>query len=316
MPAGNVYDRNAGLAVGQAQVLGFGLNTAIDSHSYGPPGAKIFYVDPNNAQATDLGNLGEDPTVPLATIQAAVTLCRDHRGDRIVVAANDAWQYAPHLRPLPIIEDVIVPANKGGITISGMATNPLACVWTPTANNGLALHIRAIDVIVEGFAFYPGIFNNCTAIFAEWTGTQFGENFTVRNCYFDAELDYGIAMDYAWNSQIYGNHFDDVAIAAILNTSVTGDAEYLIIHDNNFYDCALAISLGASDGNFIFNNRIYGDGTGTNNFVDLTGGQGNTVSDNYLACTIAQYDVTCSDATSGAWINNHCTNGDTTAPPV
>ena len=59
-----------------------------------------------------------------------------------------------------------------------------------------------------------------------------------------------------------------------------------------------------------------GDGTGTNNFIDLTGGGGNIVTNNWLGCTIAQYDVTCSDGTSGSWVNNHCENGDTVAAPI
>jgi hypothetical protein len=50
--------------------------------------------------------------------------------------------------------------------------------------------------------------------------------------------------------------------------------------------------------------------------VNLTGGANNIVFDNYLACTIAQYDTCNSDSTSGAWIGNKCTNGTTTAPPV
>jgi hypothetical protein len=74
--------------------------------------------------------------------------------------------------------------------------------------------------------------------------------------------------------------------------------------------------MASCDHCFIHGNLVYGNGTGTNNFINLTGGANNLVSDNFLACTIAQYNVTCSDATSGAWINNHCTNGDTTAPPI
>ena len=313
----NVRDRNAGIARGQKQVVGFGEDTGVDDQNYGAPGARIFYVDPNNTQATDYGNLGQDPTVPLATVAAAVTLCRDHMGDTIEVAANDAWQYAPHYRPTAIVESLVIPYNKGGIRIVGAGTNPLGVQWEPADDNEACITVHAIDVLIEGFLFTAPNNTGATGIHCEWgvTATDFGENMTVRGCFF-FDLDYGITLDYSWYCQIYGNSFDTIATAAILNTSVTGDADYLAIHDNSFLACALAISLPTSDGNFIYNNRVNGDGTGTNNFIDLTGGSDSMVSDNFFACTIAQYDTTCSDATSGAWLNNHCTDGAPVAPPT
>jgi len=90
----------------------------------------------------------------------------------------------------------------------------------------------------------------------------------------------------------------------------------MMIHGNRFMDCTDAISLTTSGNAFIHGNLIYGTATGTNNLIDLTGGANNLVSDNWLSCSIAQYDTTCSDGTSGAWINNHCIDGDTTANPV
>ena len=313
----NVRDRNAGFKRGQEQVVGFDKDTAIDSQSYGAPGALIFYVDPNNAQATDYGNTGRDPSVPLATVAAAVALCRDHMGDTIEVAANDAWQYAPHYRPTAIVESLVIPMTKGGIRIVGASTNPLGVQWEPADDSEACITVRAIDVLIEGFLFTAPNNTGTTGIHCEWgvTVATVGENLTVRGCMF-FNIDYAITLDYSWYCQIYGNSFDTIAVAAILNTSVTGDAEYLAIHDNSFLDCVLAISLEDSDNNFIYNNRINGNANGTDNFIDLTGGNDNLVADNWLACTIALYDVTCSDATSGAWLNNHCTNGDTTAPPV
>jgi hypothetical protein len=77
-----------------------------------------------------------------------------------------------------------------------------------------------------------------------------------------------------------------------------------------------AINLPACDYCAIGGNVINEDPTGTNNFINLTGGASNMVFDNWLACSIAQYDTTCSGATSGAWMNNHATNGDITAPPT
>ena len=183
----NIHNPGAGFAAGQAQVWGFGLETAIDQLVYLAPGARIFYVDQNNAQATDAGNTGRDPTVPLATVQAAVNLCRDHQGDTIVVGANDAWQYAPQNRPLDITESVVIPATTGGIRIIGAATNPWSVQWQAGGDNEAALTVNAMDVLVEGFVFTEVTYANTTGIFAEWTGVgAAGENLTVRNCVFDS----------------------------------------------------------------------------------------------------------------------------------
>jgi len=315
----NIRDRNAGFAAGQEQVLGFSKATGIDSKSYFAPGSKIFYVDPNNAQATDFGNLGEDPTVPLATVAAAIVLCRDHMGDTIVIGANDAWIHAPHTyRPTIISETIIIPESKGGIRLVGACNNPRGVSWTPADDSEVAITVHAIDVLIEGITFYAPTITNGIGILAEWGGPNdvYGDNLTVRDCVFSAELDYGIQLDFSYYTQIYGNYFDTVTVAAIVNNNTIGDPDYACIYNNTFLNCTDAISLLDTDDCFIFNNRIYGDGTGTDNFIDLTGGGNNLVADNWLACTIGQYDVTCSDAASGAWINNHCLNGDTTANPI
>jgi hypothetical protein len=312
----NVRDRNAGFAAEQAQVWGFSKGTAIDSKSYFAPGAKIFYVDPNNAQAVDLGNLGEDPTVPLATVNAAVTLARSYMGDTIIVGSNDFWQYSAGQRNTPILETLTIPVTKGGIRIVGAGVNPLGVSWSPANDSEAAITVHAADVLVEGFVFYSAN-SNCIGIRAVWDGaTMYGDNLTVRGCFFSDVLDYGIQLDFTYYTQIYNNYFDNIAIAAIHSLDVEGDPDFAMISDNTFMSCTAAIDLEDTDGCSIWRNLIYGNPAGTNNFIDLTGGADNIVADNFLACSVAQYDVTCSDATSGAWINNHCINGDPVANPV
>jgi len=319
MAQGNVRDRSAGLAAGQEQVMGFSKATGIDSHSYFAPGSKIFYVDPNNVQATDPGNLGEDPTVPLATIAAAIVLCRDHMGDTIIVGGNDRWQHAPHNRNTPILESVIIPSTKGGIRIVGAASNPMGVTWSPTANSGIALRVRAIDILVEGFTFFTA-FANCTAIYAEYGVigvTSYGDNLTVRNCFFDDVLDYGIRLDFSWYAQIHDNHFEGTQIAAINSVDATGDPDYANIHDNTFMDATAAIDLEDSSYCFIHGNRIFGNPAGVANFIDTAGGNNNMVTDNYLACSIAQYAAggTCVGGGSDMWVFNHCNDGEPNANP-
>ncbi|MBU2685678.1 MAG: right-handed parallel beta-helix repeat-containing protein [Gammaproteobacteria bacterium] len=363
----SIPDRNAGFAAAQEQVWGFDKRTGIDSRNYFAPGAKIFYVDPNNTLATDAGNLGADPTVPLATVAAAIELCRDHQGDTIVLGASDAWQYAPRLyRPTEIVESVTIPPSRGGIRIVGASTNPFGVCWSPADDGEAAITVHAIDVLIEGIAFYPVGVTNTIGIVSEWNllTNLYGENLTVRRCFFESGLDYGIQLDFSWYCQVYDCWFDAVAVSAIHNLNALGDPDYISICNNTFQICPIAIGLGDTDNAIIANNRlmycatgisinggnecivqnnvihtsidngvvaidgessddcvihgnvITGDPTGTRNFIDLTGGADNMVSDNWLSCNIVQYDTTCTGGAGDAWVNNHCTNGDTAAPPT
>jgi len=315
----STFDKNAGQSDGIERVWGFGWETAIANGVYMAPGSKRFFVDPNNAQAIDAGNHGEDPTVPLATVARAITLCRAYRGDTIFIAPNDGWVYSARQRPIQVVESVTIPATKGGIRIVGTGPNPLACTWSPAGDSEAAITVHATDVHIENIGFYTG-FSNCIGILAEWDGaTAYGENMIVKACHFDGSgLDYGIQLDYSWYNQIVGNLFDSIAIAAIISLDVAGDPDYCFISNNDFVQCADAIDLEDSDNCVIHGNRIIGNPAGAANYIDLTGGSDNVVSDNWLSCTLAQYTGpggTCDDATSGYWLNNHCLDGDTVSVP-
>lgn len=277
----------------------------------------IFYVDPNAVGVSDQRD-GTDPTEPLQTVAAALAHCQAYRNDVIVVAPNSFWVYANTAlgRATPIAEEVTV--NVPGVRIVGLyPSSYLGVPWTPVTDNGVCITVNAMDVLIEGFCFWDDTgLTAPTAILAEWDAPPYGETLTVRNCYFGDGMDYGIRLDYAWNCHVYDNMFQELSVAAIDCPAVYGQPDYTVIHDNVFMDNALAISLAATDNLTIYNNLIYGTGAGANNFINLTGGSDSIVANNFFACTIAQYDTTCSDATSGAWIFNHCTNGEPVAPPV
>jgi len=275
----------------------------------------IFYVDPNAVGVSD-GRDGTDPTEPLATIAAALTHCGAYQNDVIAVASSAYWTYAnPTVRGTPVREEVTV--NVPGVRIVGLApSSALGVPWLVTQNNGVAITIDAMDVLVEGFLFWEDTYTGATAILAEWDGPPWGESVVIRNCWFGDGLAYGVRLDYSWNALIHNCVFQEITTAAINSVDNYGDPDYAIIHDNVFVGNTAAIDLEDSSACTIYNNWIQGTAGGTNNFIDLTGGANNLVANNYLSCTIAQYDVTCSDAGSGAWINNHCTNGDPAAPPV
>jgi len=279
----------------------------------------IFYVDPNAVGVSDARD-GTDPTCPLQTVATALTKCRPYMNDTIVVAPNSNWIHAATAAPrtTAVREEVVITVP--GIRIVGLFPSSSTGVpWYPVTVNGNIITVRAMDVLIEGFVFDdPSVLTGVTAILSEWTGkaAYTGDNLTVRHCYFGDSLAYGIRMAFTYYSHIHGNFFDGVDVAAIFNVGAPGDSDYGHIHDNLFLNNIAAIDLKDTNVCFIHDNYIYGDGTGTDNFIDMTGGAGNLVASNYLACTIAQYDVTCSDAGSGAWVNNHCMNGDATANPL
>jgi nitrous oxidase accessory protein NosD len=125
------------------------------------------------------------------------------------------------------------------------------------------------------------------------------------------------AMDVATTSYMHieRNVLNDCATGIVI-TNGGG----VVIQDNKIHTTAstgvVAISGVGADECVIHGNVVTGNPAGTNNLINLTGGTGNMVSDNWLTCTIAQYDTTCSDATSGSWVNNHCTNGDGRCGPA
>jgi hypothetical protein len=325
----NVRDRNAGFATGQAQVWGFDTRTGIDSRSYFAPGAKIFYVDPNNAQAVDAGNLGEDPTVPLATVDAAVTLSRAYRGDTIVIGPNDDWQYAAGLRPIAITESLIIPATKGGIRIVGAGTNPLSVNWEAAVALDFCITVHACDVLIEGIGFTGNNAVACSGIYSEWDGaTLFGENLTVRGCSFDDAIDTAIQLEFSWYCQIYNNWFSECDVYGVHVDVAGSGVAYCDIHNNYFTEIgtsAIAL-LGGCDNNHVHHNHIYnsnaqGAAAATNEGIDTTGGRENLVHHNTLSCLLpvpanGDYNDFCTGAATDSWNQNYCINGPSVANPT
>lgn len=324
----------------------------------------ILWVDPNHVDANDNRD-GTNPDSPLATVSAALSKCRAYRGDVIAVMGNSFWVHGNTAvgRATPIREAVTV--SVPGVRIVGVApSSSLGVYWEPPANDGVCITVNAIDVVIEGFAFWADTYTGGTGIHAQWDGPPYGDNLVVRNCFFYSDLDYGVRLDFSYNSYIEDCYFQEIGIAAIENPGTFGDPDWVVIRRNLFTGSAAAIDLDdtnyadiednqilvcptgivinggayakikdnvinttqgagivAIDGeglteSVICGNVLNGTPGGTNNLIDLTGGALNMVSDNWLSCSIAQYDVTCSDATSGSWVNNHCEDGDPVLPPI
>lgn len=299
---------------GQPGVPGTDAETGLRTDTNGT----VFYVDPNAVGVSDQRD-GTNPIEPLQTVATALTKCTAYANDVIVVSMNSAWEHGNQAvgRATPVREEVTV--SVPGVKIVGLApSSSLGVVWEPVTASGTMITVNAMDILIEGFCFHDDTLGlgNATAITAAWDAPPYGDNLTVRNCFFGEDLDYGITLDFSYYVDIHGNYFDNIQVAAIHNLDVAGDPDYARIHDNQFLDCTAAINLPGTGACAIYRNLIYGSGAGTNNFINLTGGASNTVCQNVMSCTLgAQYTATCTAGAGDAWIHNYLMNGVTTGNP-
>lgn len=289
--------------------------------------SRQFYVDPKNILAND-SNSGEDPAYPLLTITQAVTNCRAYKGDTIYVLSNDGWVYGGGTSAT-ITETVVIPATKPGISLIGVGMGSIGVYWSPTAAADTILTINAIDVIVDGFCFW-GNGGAAEGILVEWDGTTLlGENATIRNCFFDEDIDTAIELEFSWFNKIYNNVFQECDTYGIWADVAGSATAYNQIHHNYFVDirgtAAIAL-LGGSDNNEIFNNTIYNTDAqngalATNEGINLTGGRANIVHHNTLSCLLpvpanGDYDDFCTAAATDSWNQNYCLDGPSVTNPT
>ena len=307
-----------------AQPWGFEAVTREAVETYGD--SRNFFVNPNHVQATDLGNTGENPGVPLATVAAAVALCRAYSGDTIYIASNDGWQYGSATQ-LPIRESLVIPATKPGIKLVGVGTGGLGVYWNPAANLGTCITVRALDVVIENICFTAGTFAGADGIYAEWDGINlFADNLVVNNCQFDNTIDTAIQLEYVWFAKITNCLFAACDAFGIYVDPAGSGAADNIITGNYFQDCDVAMALNGCDRNFIDGNRIYntsaqGGAAATNEGIDTTNGIGNTVSNNYFSCLLpvpgnGDWDDLNTAAATDAWVANYCLNGMAVSNPT
>lgn len=287
--------------------------------------SRNFYVDPNNILSSDQ-NSGEDPANPLLTIQRAVTLARACKGDTIYVLQNDGWQYGTGVQN-PVLESVIIPANKPGLRLVGVGSGSPGVYWSPAVAGQFALTIRALDTVVEGFCFESDLGADGNGIYVIWGAPlYFGDNVVIRNCSFMGTIDIGIQLEYVWYGIIQNCYFEENDTAGIYVDTAGSGASYLHILGNRFHDCAAAMILEDVDNsvverNFIYNTDAQNSAAATNEGINTTGGQSNIVADNYFSCRLpvpaaGDYDDFCTAAATDSWIGNHCMNGPTTTNPT
>lgn len=130
--------------------------------------SRNFFVNPDHVQATDLGNTGENPQYPLATVAAAVALARAYSGDTIYVMSSNSWQYSSGTQN-GVVESLTIPFTKPGLRLVGFGYGGLPVYWQPAATGEFAITVEAIDITIENFTFWGnGIAAN--GIYAERSG--------------------------------------------------------------------------------------------------------------------------------------------------
>jgi len=314
-------------------VPGTSTETGLRQHSTGA----TFFVDPNypgvwDGQGNAVDRDGTDPNDPLATIALALTKCQPYRGDTIAVMANGFWTDAPKGAanyPLPITETVEVTVH--GVRIVGIfPSGSVGVPWRAVAAGDTILTISAMDVLVEGFCFMGGPADggaNCNGIYSEWDGTDlWGDCLTVRNCFFDSDIQTAIGLEFVYNADIHHNTFQGCSIAGIYSDGAAPirDCHF---HDNWFMrvgeNATGAISVVNAtrckiNDNQIYNSRAQAVAVATDEGINTAGGGFNIVHHNVLSCALlgaGGYAVFCSGSGTDAWIENYCTDGPTTSTP-
>ena len=326
MPSANVtwpnpLTRVNAINPGQMGVPGTDSERGLRQHSSGA----IFWVDPNCPWRTDQQD-GTNPEHPMETVAAALAKCQPYRGDIVAVMANNAWVYG---RPsdgyvLPVAESVVVTVP--GVRIVGVGpSGAIGVPWQSAGAGEWCLTIRAMDVLVEGFAFM-GAAGGGNGIYAEWNGTTlFGENLTVRHCLFDGNIDTAIQLEFAWFSDIHSNFFQECAAYGVYIDPAGSGVDYCQIHDNWFQNCDKNLALRGAEASSIYRNWVYSANAkagalATDEGIDTTGGRQNMIFDNYLSCLLTvpangDYSDMNSSSLTDAWLNNHCLDGDTITNP-
>lgn len=329
MPSANVHfplplTRQNPWYPGQVGVPGGWTETGLRLHCTGA----IFYVDPNHTDANDQRD-GTDPTAPLATVATALTKCQAYRGDVIAVMANGAWSYAGASDYATAVQECVT-VSVPGVRIVGVApSGALGVVWEPSTADGVCITVNAMDTTIEGFCFVGN--GGGTGILAAYSNANdyYGDNLTVRHCFFNDSLDEGIQLEYSWYVDIHHNMFDECAGYGIYTVNTYGDAAYERIHHNWFYDCVTsAIWLPGADRCHIYENTIYNNdaainaaGTPANCMINFTNGSRNTVHRNTLSCLLPaavawDYNACNTAGIGDAWVQNYLRNGPSTTNPT
>ena len=127
----------------------------------------IFFV--HSGTGTDGEGYGQNPDAPCATIDYAVGLCTDSKGDRIYVMPGHAESLAAAAG---------IDADKIGISIIGLGNGSNRPRVTMGTADTVDIDIDAANVTIQGIDFVANFLNIAAAIDVN------ADDFTLRDCRF------------------------------------------------------------------------------------------------------------------------------------
>lgn len=242
----------------------------------------VWFVD--SATGSD-GNDGRDPSLPLATIQAACD--KVSSGDTILVSPGDGYT-----------ENITTPAYGGANNVTLMGLTPVGyrVGITPTLNSEPCIDVRTNKWRISGFTFINPTSvsaSSCGAIrlnmdaASPTAGESFSPDTLIDNCLFVGE---GIGI--AFHGAPYWCTIQDceffICTVAITCSSSSEAIPFRCrvlrnLFHNNDQDIDMAYFANRGfNSSLIQGNYMFANARGNTARIDLTGGRQNLVVGNYL----------------------------------
>jgi len=241
---------------------------------------QVFYVDASGSNGG-----GRTWATAKTTLDAAVDLCTDDRGDTIYVAAGHTET---------VVAD-FADIDQGGITVIGLGNGKLRPYFDYTTGVGSSLLVEADDILIKNLWFHANISAIATAIEVK-TGSL---DVTIEDCLFTfqaANDEFEICIDHAAGNHgavvkncdfqmgagqaVSAIHFLDADYAEIIGNTTSGDYSTAVIHNETTASDHIVI-----DDNIVFNGTIAG-GEGTEPGIELLGTTSGVISNNNIVCLL------------------------------
>lgn len=243
----------------------------------------IWFVDANNG---DDDNDGRDPSLPLATIQAACDKVAS--GDTILVAPGGYTESVTTPVYGDVVDVTLMGINGGGL--------PRGATFVAGSNTEPCLDMRARRWRISGFTFI-----NPTSVVAgeggairlnmddasPSAGDSFSPDTLIDNCLF---VGAGIGIDFVgapfWVTIQDCEFFSNTVAMTCSNSGVAIPYRCRVI-GNTFRACTQSIDMAyfanrGFNASLIQGNYFFANNQGDNARIDLTGGRENLVVGNYL----------------------------------
>ena len=242
---------------------------------------RIFYVDASTPGAGD----GRAWDTAVATLDAAVNLCTDDRGDTIYVAQGHTET---------VISD-FVDIDLGGITIIGLGNGKLRPYFDYTTGVGSSMIIDNDDITIKNLWFHANIDSIAVAIEVK-TGAL---DATIEDCLFTCESatdEFDICIDHAAGNHgavvkncdfrmgaanaVSAVHFIDSDYAEITDNTVSGDYSTACFHNETTASDHILVK-----DNDLFNGTI-GGGENTEPGIEFHANTSGMIVGNNIVCLL------------------------------